>query len=252
MIGILDSNQKIVTDSLVLQLDPAQKRSYSGTGTTYTDISANGRDGTLFNTPTYNTTNGGTFTFDGINEYYDIGAALTKLQFQPTQAYSVFCWVYNIGSAGPIVANMLDNGSTYPGWDLFRNSSTQLAMHLISSWITNAIKIYVTFSPSANTWYNIGYTYDGSCPTTVVNSVTSVDFYSNASSLTTGKASENNDAFDSSSTTITYGSRFFISRRFNSSGYFNQTIGPILIYNKKLTTTEITQNYNALKGRFGL
>ena len=60
---------KIVTDGLVLALDAANKKSYPGTGTTWQDLSGNGNDATLVNSPTFGTTNGGRFEFDGTNRY---------------------------------------------------------------------------------------------------------------------------------------------------------------------------------------
>ncbi len=58
----------IVTDGLVLCLDAANKRSYPGTGTTWTDLKG-GNNGTLNNGPTFDAGNGGSFLFDGANEY---------------------------------------------------------------------------------------------------------------------------------------------------------------------------------------
>ena len=41
-------------------------------------------------------------------------------------------------------------------------------------------------------------------------------------------------------------------QNFSSGRYFNGQIGPILIYNRALSASEVLQNYNRLKGRFGL
>jgi len=56
---------KIVTNGLVLCLDAADKKSYPGTGTVWTDRSENGNHGTLTNGPTFNGANGGSIVFDG-------------------------------------------------------------------------------------------------------------------------------------------------------------------------------------------
>jgi hypothetical protein len=55
----LGHSPRIVTDGLVLCLDAANARSYPGTGTTWTDRSGNGNDGTLINGPTFSDENGG-------------------------------------------------------------------------------------------------------------------------------------------------------------------------------------------------
>jgi len=59
----------IVTSGLVLQLDAANTKSYPGSGTTWTDLSGNGNNGTLTNSPTFSSANGGIFTFNGTNQF---------------------------------------------------------------------------------------------------------------------------------------------------------------------------------------
>jgi hypothetical protein len=60
-------NNRIVTDGLVLCLDAASKRSYPGTGTTWSDL-AGANDGTLTNGPTFDAGNGGSIVFDGTDD----------------------------------------------------------------------------------------------------------------------------------------------------------------------------------------
>jgi hypothetical protein len=67
--GILDSNDKTISSGSVLYVDAAQLRSYPGSGTSWTDLSGNNRTGTLTNTPTFSTSNGGLFSF-ATNDYY--------------------------------------------------------------------------------------------------------------------------------------------------------------------------------------
>jgi len=57
-----------VTDGLVLYLDAANTRSYPGTGTTWSDLSRGGNNGSLINGPTFNGGNGGSIVFDGTND----------------------------------------------------------------------------------------------------------------------------------------------------------------------------------------
>jgi len=60
---------KIVTDNLILCLNAADKKSYSGSGTTWHDRSGNDYDGTLTNGPTFSDANGGSIVFDGVDDY---------------------------------------------------------------------------------------------------------------------------------------------------------------------------------------
>jgi hypothetical protein len=63
----------IVQSGLVLNLDAGVSSSYPGSGTTWTDLSGNGNTGTLTNGPTYNSANGGSLVFDGVDDYVNVG-----------------------------------------------------------------------------------------------------------------------------------------------------------------------------------
>ncbi len=67
----LAHSPRIVTDGLVLCLDAASKRSYPGTGTTWTDLKG-GNNGTLTNGPTFDSGNGGGIVFDGADDRVDV------------------------------------------------------------------------------------------------------------------------------------------------------------------------------------
>ena len=256
----------IVTDGLVLNLDAGFTPSYPRNGTTWYDVGG-GNNGTLINGPTFSSNDGGSIVFDGTNDYSEVTSRNTNLEFQPTSGYS--CMVFYKSPSpnfdGALIANMI-NSSPYTGWDIYFNNSSisnTIAMHLISSWNSNAIKIAVNYNYStyANQWLSFGYTYDGSCPTTEAGSLNSVDFYLNGALYTSGKQLGQpggvGKGFSTSTTTITYNSsqRFRVASRWllsNVSGPSSPTVGVVLLYNKKLTAAEMLQNHNALKGRFGL
>ncbi len=63
------SGPNIVTNGLVLHLDAANTKSYSGSGTTWTDLSGNGNNGTLTNGPTFDSANYGSVVHDGVDDY---------------------------------------------------------------------------------------------------------------------------------------------------------------------------------------
>ena len=65
----INAGPKIVEDGLVFCVDAASKRSYPGAGTTWTDLTANKNNMTLYNSPTFTTENGGAVVFDGTNDY---------------------------------------------------------------------------------------------------------------------------------------------------------------------------------------
>lgn len=63
------SGPNITTEGLVLHLDAANLNSYTGTGTTWFDLSGNGNDGTLVNGVGYFEDNQGSMVFDGVDDY---------------------------------------------------------------------------------------------------------------------------------------------------------------------------------------
>jgi len=62
-------NTSIVRNGLVLHLDAANRKSYPGTGTTWTDLSGLNNNGTLTNGVSYQSVNQGAFNFDGIDDF---------------------------------------------------------------------------------------------------------------------------------------------------------------------------------------
>ena len=71
-------NPKIVTDNLILALDAANIKSYPGSGTTWTDLSGKGNNGTLVNGPTFNSGNSGSIEFDGTNDSISLGPQINS------------------------------------------------------------------------------------------------------------------------------------------------------------------------------
>ena len=74
---IIEELNPVVTTGLQLYLDAGNASSYPGSGTAWTDLSGNSRDGTLTNGPTYSDTNGGSIVFDGTNDFVQCTGSLT-------------------------------------------------------------------------------------------------------------------------------------------------------------------------------
>ena len=85
---------KIVTDGLVFAVDAANKKSYPGSGTTWTDL-AGSNDGTLTNGPTFDSGNGGSIVFDGSDDYI------------LHHVFDNFCLYYTIHSSLPLRLHQL-------------------------------------------------------------------------------------------------------------------------------------------------
>jgi hypothetical protein len=223
--------ETIVTSGLVLNLDAGNPASYPGSGTTWTDLSGNSNTGTLTNGPTYSSANGGSIVFDGSNDYVDCGdREIFKIPSQLTlEAF------FNI--------------STYAGWSgIIGKSNTSkgvYVMHLSASaqrirfsynsvnpWNVNIID--GNYPLTTNQWVHSIITYDGSNVNFYING--SIDKSQNIGSIT----------FDT-------GAGYPVTLGQDPPGaneFFNGRISNAKIYNRALSATEISQNYNALKSRY--
>jgi hypothetical protein len=227
--GILDSGQKIVTDGLVLHLDAAQLRSYPGSGTTWTDLSGNGNNGTLVNGVGYSGSNLGSLSFDGVDDYVSrTTTSGDSLNFISQMSFNV--WVYPITGAGLyIFAKNLNAGyaDQQYGCD-FEGNRTRFILS------GNEFLQSTTNSVPFNVWTNICGTWNGTIQRIYINSLLNVE--------------------RSFSTSPTFKPNLFVGWRSNglSSHYFKGFISNLNFYNRALSAQEIQQNYNATKGRYGL
>lgn len=226
--GIIDSAQKIITNGLVLHLDAAQLRSYSGTGTTWTDLSGNANNCTLTGT-TFSSTNGGILTFNGSSDYGNI-ATMTNLNNQYS-TNEVWIKLGSTSQAGQIIARTNTSVGTF---NLLFNTNFYYQTNLRIS--TNTITAMQATNSTVNTnWTHLVCTFDGSALRLYQDSV------------------ELNSTTGFSDTINTGGTLAInIGRNTNGQTYFNGSIAIARIYNKGLTATEILQNYQAQKSRFGL
>ena len=99
-------NSSIVTNGLVLCLDAGNPRSYPGSGTAWYDVSGNNKTGTLVNGPSYNSSNGGSFVFDGVDDYVNVNNFNVS---HGTSNFTYSCWAYLSGK--PSLGTIFENGS---------------------------------------------------------------------------------------------------------------------------------------------
>lgn len=223
----------IVTDGLVMYLDAANSKSYPGAGTTWTDISRNGNNGILTNGPTFNSANLGSIVFDGVDDYVDVGnnASLSL------SAMTIAAWVKpstNVSNYRGIIMDESVGGSPW-NYRLFLNQGNGVVIYdMIGSGYGS---VSSTYSVADNNWHYI-------CGVrTVVNGT--LNLYIDGVLNTTGTDSSNRS---------TLGNRVWIGRSpYNGGSYpFIGDIPITQIYNRALSATEILQNYNATKTRYGL
>lgn len=228
IIAVNREYENIVTSGLTMSLDAGFTPSYPLSGTSWTDISFSGNNGTLVNGPTYNSSNGGTIVFDGTNDYVN-GTAISS---QLTTDITVEAWIY-ITSGPSDWVRIIGTGANPSGNRTFGLWYFTNRTLLWQRYGTNNVGIQPANVLSYNTWYHVAATTIGSSHT----------LYLNGSSIGTSTVA---GPWPASSETITIGSAVGIHT------YLTGNISITRIYNRGLSSTEILQNYNSQKSRFGL
>jgi hypothetical protein len=213
----------IVRDGLVLDLDAGKTASYVGSGTTWTDLGASGNNGTLTNGPTYSSVNGGYIIFDGVDDYVTINQTLST-------PFTITGFVRYTDQAKTLNMYMNTNPHTVLGISLNRLGGGELYVYIGngSGWLA-APSIISSANMIINQWYQVTFTSTGSGSILYLNGVnvgTSVHSPSG------------------------WGSSYVLGTGANE--YLRGNIATTQIYNRALTAAEISQNYNALRGRYGL
>ena len=207
----------IITNGLRMHLEAGNAASYPGTGTIVTDISGNGKNGTLNNGVLYTGVYGGGFSLDGSNDYIS-----TTLQSFGNSAYSINL-TFRIYSF---------NGSSMRLLGAYSGSTDQLAAGFDSNrlWIWNGSFMYTSFYASTNTVYSIDIIYSAGF-SVYVNGVNKGTFSGSSYFANLGLGNPYLNSYGSS---------------------FNGMIFSSKMYNRSLSVVEVTQNFNAIKSRYGL
>ena len=239
----------IVTTDLTLNLDVGNASSYPGSGTTWTDLSGNGINGTLvnFSGSFYDSANGGSLLFDGNNDY--VVASCSQLQ-SGNNPLSIECWFRWAGN-GVNTANLFFcygedaiGGNKLPLTAL--TATNKLEFQFGSS--TGVVNSSTTIQ--TNTWYQFICTYDVSSTKMYVNgSLENTTSYSSANIGLTGTNGQTVGIGCLFSNFGTVGAGEGATRRY---GTYNGNISVIRFYKKALSASECTQNFNAIRSRYGL
>jgi hypothetical protein len=216
---------RIVTDGLALCLDAGNTKSYPRSGTTWTDLSGNGRNGTLTNGPTYSSDVGGSIVFDGSNDFVQCSGSLTV-----TEATFV-AWIRRNGNQDSYDGILLSRGTNVTG--MMFQSSNQLAY----VW-NNAVNTY--------TW-NSGLTVPDLTWCMVAVSVTST-----AATAYLGQSSGIITATNTVSHTSSVIDDIKLAQDDFGGRFFTGNIAIAQLYNRALSAAEIQQNFNAHRGRFNV
>lgn len=232
------SGPRLAPGGIVLNLDTSDKKSRKDTGTVWYDRTLNSNNGFLSGGVTYNSSNKGSYVFDGSNDFVDCG---NKASLNITTQLSVSTWVYF--NSAPLAAG---NPSIVDKWDFNTNNrsfalgtSSGNIVAFISSDGGNTNRITVDGgAPVLNQWTRLTMTYDNQTLRLYKDSVL-------VSSSAFGAVTN----IHSSQATNTFLMR---SRGTATSAFINGRLGQVSIYSKALSLAEIKDNFNANRSRFEL
>lgn len=225
----------IVESGLVFCVDSADLNSYTGSGTSWNDMSELGNNLVISGSPTFSTNNGGYFNFNASTKYASraspVSTAITNV--------SMCAWARpaNINQRSIIVHNGRETGSTGDGYAFGlgngagSNGAVLTGLHSGRTFLNTGYSF-----PLANVWYNIVMT---------IQSTGTIRWYVNAIQT----ANTSTAVPGTPSTRFTVGRVDPISSDpFNFSG----DVAIVQFYNIQLSQAQILQNYQEQKSRFGL
>ena len=227
----LAHSPRIVTDGLVLALDAGNTKSYPGSGTTWTDLSGNGNNGTLTNGPTYSS---GSIVFDGSNDYIN---SIQSSSIQLTDSMTISCWFspnnFASGRQGLVGRNGLNE------YTITLETGGTISFYFASTgqpgnYFNGAS--FMTFGQTNGVYQNLVFVRD--------YTANFVYCYKNGTLVSTSSSLAGTSKPTATSGPMTIG--------VGNGGYFNGSVSNINLYNRALSASEIQQNFNALRGRFGI
>jgi hypothetical protein len=238
----------IVRNGLLLQLDPANIKSYSGSGTIIYDLAGNGNYGTLTNGPLFSSLNNGQIVCDGVNDYivYSDSTVADNLASMTVSAWVNTNW-FASGTYIPIIEKFPDEVSG-SGWELALNwTGTPSIFAMLQDtggahWNSEYVPI-TGLLPTGSYWLNIGFSYSGGTTGKIL-------LYINGKKQSTVNASSGVVGSISTTSRISIASRD--GKNNYGSNFSSMALGLVKVYNRQLTDLEIKQNFEALRGRYGI
>jgi len=239
----------IIRDGLILYLDAAEPSSYPGSGTTWTDLSGRGNNGTLTNGPTYNSSNGGFLVFDGINDY------CRHLLSSRTEARTISIWFFDDsgitpdGSNAPPktgyqIANFGTSGILNQFDGITKGSWTGGAVNETLGYYQNSPARFIYMRDEVSVgWHQFVMRYNDSAGI--------YDFFLDGRQREVFIASQGNMGLMSADRVIIGAPGDPPTVGTGGQDYYGRNnFAQILLYNRSLKNQEIEQNFNVVRERF--
>lgn len=218
-------NTSIIREGLALQLDAANVKSYPGSGAIWTDLSGKNNHATLFNAPTFSN---GFVSWNGTNQFAQVTANQTSLDFRLEQ--TIIIWMRHSFTTGR--RNPWDQA--YGGYGTWTHETGTNINYFYGSAGSNATP-YTAITSGAtvkNVWNMMASTRNTSL----------ASWYINGNLGTSSANLYPSQPVTSSNIRIANG----------YAGYWLGDIGQVIAYTRSLTATEIKQNFEATRGRYGI
>ena len=257
----INYNPRTVTDGLVLALDAGNTKSYPGIGTDWFDLSGNGNDGTLTNGPGYS---GDAIQFDGSDEAVILGDILDDVTCGPDKKFSISVWAkYNslsLVNNGTLItksgdSNLSENQRQYIF--LVRNPSNAFGSQQLEfvAYFDLGVSSYTGYRTVGATietgkWYNFVISYDGSIDNAGRYSlfIDGVSYPITISFTVGGSLGD----IQNGNARLAIGAQVGENVSNSPISVIDGKIANVSIYNRTLSASEVKQNFNALRGRFGI
>jgi hypothetical protein len=224
-IGLIPDLAPVVTTGLQLYLDAGNASSYPGSGTTWTDLTVNGRNGTLTNGPTYSATNGGSIVFDGTNDFVQCTGSLT------VTAATFVTWIRRNGNQSQYDGILFSRGTNTTGTNF--QVSNQLGYH----------------------WNDAGNTYNWQSGLTIPNATWCMVAVSVTNTAATAYLCQSS-GITTATNTVNHSSSVLndikLAQDDAGSRFYNGNIAIAQLYNIALSAEQISTNFAADRGRFGV
>lgn len=235
------TRNSLVRDGLILHLDAANPMSYTSGSSVWNDLSGNNNSGSFQqNLLPYIKDGGGSFVFNGVSGYV-LPKSSSLYDLQVSGAISIWAKTdrdfpsdtTSTSYRGIIAKSRGGGGDDVSYWiDWYGTNTTRILRATIYDVSAGGYSFSFSFD-FKKTWHNFCFSFDGSFVTLFINGTLFSFIPQTINAQIIGDAPLN------------------IGRAFLGQ-YWEGLIGPVQLYNRGLSYSEIQQNYNALKGRFGL
>jgi hypothetical protein len=229
--------ENIVTSGMVLNLDAGFVSSYPTSATTWYDLSYSGYNGTLVNGPTFNSFSGGSIVFDGVDDY----GRINQLDLTTTNKMAISLWMKFTSTTVKLISELTTNSDSTTGAFQIATSAINpgdLYAHVYQGGY-NMIRTNTSYNDGQ--YHNISFVFDLSLP---VNQ--KIQCYVDGTSVSKTQMQSTNVTANFLKNDL------YLFSRAGSSFFQAGTLNNYQLYNRALSPFEVYQNYNAMKGRFGI